>query len=194
MTLTQGTRLPATFTSLYRLFLRTSSAAVLHHNKARLNLWVRWRPVFDAGARVVKEVEHNHSCLSQEVKHDRVEWLKLWNQRMDHTLALLYTSCKSRGLPHRLTRNLAFFVAAERQRLRSTHKKMKVWQPQDKSLSITPQPLATKVINTLAKKGKEAEFENNAASALNEVLRMAESSGGLTLGSNSILVRIKRYA
>ncbi|KAJ7840536.1 hypothetical protein B0H14DRAFT_2785033, partial [Mycena olivaceomarginata] len=71
--------LPSDFTSLYRLFLRTSSASVLHQNKSTKTLLRR------------NEVEI---------------WLQTWHLRIDNTLALLYTSCKTCGLSHRLTRNL----------------------------------------------------------------------------------------
>lgn len=73
-------RLPASFTSLYRLFLRTASAAVLHHRSARINLITRWRPAFDAAAKVTKELEHN-SLNSSRWKQERIDWLTIWNER-----------------------------------------------------------------------------------------------------------------
>ena len=83
MTLThmgQQSRLPASFTSLYRLFLRTASASVLHHKSARLNIITRWRPVFDAGAKVTKELEYSPES-SCSMKQDKIAWLKTWNER-----------------------------------------------------------------------------------------------------------------
>ncbi|KAF8886010.1 hypothetical protein BD779DRAFT_1471387 [Infundibulicybe gibba] len=69
------------------------------------NLRVLWRSTFDAGAGAVRTCQEDVPARLQ-----REEWLKIWNKRVDNTLALLYTSSRSRGLPHRLTRNLAYLV------------------------------------------------------------------------------------
>ena len=74
-------RLPASFTSLYRLFLRTASAAVLHHRPARVNLISRWRPIFDAAAKVTKELEHSPQGNSSTWRQERIDWLAQWNER-----------------------------------------------------------------------------------------------------------------
>ena len=74
-------RLPASFTSLYRLFLRTASASVLHHRSARLNLITRWRPVFDAAAKVTKELEYSPQDSTSTWRQERIDWLKIWNER-----------------------------------------------------------------------------------------------------------------
>jgi len=44
-----------------------------------------------------------------------------------------------------------------------------------------------KDINALAKKQKEAQFEDSANGALSEVIRMAEGCGNLALGRESII-------
>ena len=74
-------RLPASFTSLYRLFLRTASASVLHHRTARLNLITRWRPIFDAAAKVTNELEHSPQDSTSTWRQERIDWLKIWNER-----------------------------------------------------------------------------------------------------------------
>jgi len=183
------TRLPASFTSLYRLFLRTASAAVLHHRSARINLITRWRPIFDAAARVTKELEYSPQS-SSVWRQARIDWLAVWNERIDRTLALLYTSCHSRGLPHQLIRNLAYLRGSQRQKIRLMQARRKVWDPRNKALPTNPQPLKVKDINALAKRQKDAQFESNADGALSEVIRMAEGCGSLTLGRESTSIAI----
>ncbi|KAF8806691.1 hypothetical protein BYT27DRAFT_7191269 [Phlegmacium glaucopus] len=107
------------------------------------------------------------------------------NAVIDRTLALLYTSCHSRGLPHQLVRNLAFLRGSERQRIRSMQVKRKVWDPRNKALLTGSQPVKVKNVNAAEKKQKEAQFEFNADGALSEVIRMAEGYGNLTLGRES---------
>jgi hypothetical protein len=76
-------RLPATLRSVYRLFLRASSAAVLNHGRACSNLRQRWRPAFDAAARVTKELQQASSEAPVGWKEQREQWLKLWNERSE---------------------------------------------------------------------------------------------------------------
>ena len=81
-------RLPPSFTSLYRLFLRTSSAAVLHQRRAQINLRKRWRPVFDAGAKVTKELQNCNTDASDASVQEKIEWLRVWNDRsMCHSMS-----------------------------------------------------------------------------------------------------------
>ena len=105
---------------------------------------------------------------------------------VDHTLALLYTSCHSRGLPHKLVRNLAYLRGSERKRILEIQGKRKNWDPRNKAL-LTKSPPKLKDVNALAKKQKEAQFESNANGALSEVVRMAEGCGNLTLGRESTI-------
>ena len=51
------TALPARFTALYRLFLRATSAAVLHHAIAMRTMRILYRPTFEAAAGAVKRLE-----------------------------------------------------------------------------------------------------------------------------------------
>ncbi|KAM6494008.1 hypothetical protein JOM56_010369 [Amanita muscaria] len=157
------TRLVSEFTSLYRLFLRTVSASVLHHPQATRNLRRLWRPVFEAGARVQQS-----PCDS---------WLKLWNSRMDNTLALLYNSSQTRGLSHNLTRNLAWLVSSEQQRVRAY--KLKAWNPQHPHAFTN---LTEKANKKEEEESKFKEFVARSWAPLNRVVELAEAKGGLTLG------------
>jgi len=76
-------RLPANFRSLYRLFLRTTSAAVLHHPGATKNLRLRWRPLFTETAKVTKEVEEG---ASPELRDAQITWLKECHTRGGYRL------------------------------------------------------------------------------------------------------------
>lgn len=71
--------LPSNFTSLYRLFLRTTSAAVLHHPKSTRNLRRIWRPTFNAAASVIYQIRHERrdSLERQKLEH----WFGIWNTR-----------------------------------------------------------------------------------------------------------------
>jgi len=79
-------RLPRTVTSVYRLFLRTSSAAVLHNVRACTNLRKRWRPSFDGVAKIVKELQQPPSDAPDNWKAEKIEWLKVWNERSKSSL------------------------------------------------------------------------------------------------------------
>ncbi|KAF9558146.1 hypothetical protein CPC08DRAFT_24466 [Agrocybe pediades] len=176
--------LPASFRSLYRLYLRTSSASVLHQRQAKKNLAQRWRPIFDAGANVVRELQNKPKDASPAWVQSREEWLKVWNKRLDNTLQLLYTSSQSRGLPHRITRNLGFMVANGKDRALTKLVKLPKWDPQKKT------PPTSKELVRMEARRKEEEFHDNASKALDEVMRFAESYGpGLTLGRYTPTIR-----
>ena len=203
-------QLPTNFKSLYRLFLRTTSAAVLHHPGATKNLRLRWRPLFTEAAKVTKVVEGSASDTSPDIRDAQIAWLKEWHTRggypllhgpfhvgrhaaksgslisVDNTLKLLYTASLSRGIPHQLTRNLAFLTGNERQRVISTTiSAMTKWKPQV-SYPMTPNPPTAKEIKSANLKKEEEAFKRNGAGALAEVIRMAGATGKLTLGSNDV--------
>jgi len=105
---------------------------------------------------------------------------------VDNTLQLLYTASLSRGIPHQLTRNLAFLTGNERRRvIATTISTMRKWKPQE-SYPLTPNPLTAKEIKSATSQKKEEAFKRNGAGALAEVVRMAEAAGKLTLGSNDV--------
>jgi hypothetical protein len=76
------TRLPSTFTSLFRLFLRTTSATVLHHTAAKHSLRKLWRPSFTQAARVIRQLENVAMDASER---DKLQiWLDSWERRSEY--------------------------------------------------------------------------------------------------------------
>lgn len=69
--------LPPTFTSVYRLFLRASSAAVLHHKVATRHLRLLWRPTFREAARVIRTLQD--PALGADERAHRERWLARWD-------------------------------------------------------------------------------------------------------------------
>ncbi|PPQ76046.1 hypothetical protein CVT26_005380 [Gymnopilus dilepis] len=177
--------LPPTFRSLYRLFLRTASASVLHQSSARQNLRARWRPIFDEGAKVTQEFQNKSEGASPEWIRSREIWLNTWNKRLDHTLELLYNSSQTRGQPHKITRNLAFITGLERRRIVGKFKRLPRWDPTSKKY----EPLTPAKLKALHKKNDEEKFQDHTLKALDEVIRMAEAFSGLTLGRNDVTLR-----
>ncbi|KAJ7286924.1 hypothetical protein C8J57DRAFT_1215219 [Mycena rebaudengoi] len=177
-------RLPPTFTSIYRLFLRTSSASVLHHGSSTSNLRKLWRPAFEDAARVIGELQN--SSLTTARRGELEFWLQAWNLRIDNTLAILYTSGKSKGLSHRLTRNLALLVRGEQARV--DYELLPVW----KSNLNTTDPLYRADFRDpqYAASQKRQMEAAPAWDAMQEVIRMAEGRHGITLG-RMILKRSK---
>ena len=74
------TRLPPTFTSLYRLFLRTTSAAVQQQSAGSRNLRKLWKPVFQTAARAVKRLDDRPQSDDAEQQQVRM-WLDAWERR-----------------------------------------------------------------------------------------------------------------
>ncbi|KAK2464947.1 hypothetical protein APHAL10511_003023 [Amanita phalloides] len=161
--------------SLYRLFLRTVSAAVLHHPQARRNLRRLWRPVFEAGAHVTNQYNDSRTNASQRILQG--EWLKQWEKRMDNTLALLYNASQSRGLPHNLIRNLGYLVYSEQQRIRTY--KLKAWDPHKPKALVNASERAK---GKLEKERRYRELVANAWAPLSQVVKLAEAKDGLSLG------------
>ncbi|KAK1226595.1 hypothetical protein PQX77_010435 [Marasmius sp. AFHP31] len=173
------TRLPPTLTSVYRLFLRTASASVLHHRIATRNLRQLWRPVFEDAAQVVKKMG---KAKDGQERRDLENWLGQWEKRMDNTLSILYNSAKTRGLSHQLTRNLSFLVLGEHQRLRNQERNLPLWNPQLPPDAREYQVKNSKVTGKDEKRQRRKEFEETAWRALGEVVRMAEGRNELSLG------------
>jgi len=103
---------------------------------------------------------------------------------VDHTLQLLYTASQSRGLPHKITRNLGFMVGNERNRVITKLSKLPKWDPQKKG------PLTSKDVIRMELRKKEEDFQDSANKAIDEIVRLAESHGhGLTLGRYNATIR-----
>lgn len=74
-------RLPPTFTSLYRLFIRTSSASVLHQKRATRNLRRLWRPTFDGAASAIHQLQDEK--IDPTTRNSLQNWLEVWNHRSE---------------------------------------------------------------------------------------------------------------
>ncbi|KAG7088474.1 hypothetical protein E1B28_012463 [Marasmius oreades] len=182
--------LPPTFTSLYRLFLRTASASVLHHKLATRNLRQLWRPAFADAVHTLRKLEKAGIEGNVPECRELQEWLGGWEKRMDSTLSLLYNSAASRGLPHQLTRNLSFIVLSEHQRLRRQASQLPVWNPR-----LPYDSREYQVRKSTAKenaKQRWKEFSDDAWKSLGEVVRMAEGRDNISLGRIMIKGRIIR--
>lgn len=75
--------LPTEFRSLYRLFLRANSAAVLHHSSSKIQVNRLWRPVFDEAALKIHSLQHPNVHLTEQER--TVQWLHTWHKRSEYT-------------------------------------------------------------------------------------------------------------
>ena len=77
--MTSTTRLPADFTSLYRLFLRATGASVLNKGYPTQRLRRLWRPSFESAAQVVHRLQ---GALLQESERASLQrWYRMWEIR-----------------------------------------------------------------------------------------------------------------
>lgn len=67
--------------------------------------------------------------------------------------------------------------------------KLPKWQPQDTSIPQVPKPLGLKQMRKIEEKREQVQFSNNSLGALDEVIRMAEATAGLTLGRHEVVIR-----
>ncbi|KAJ3749179.1 hypothetical protein DFH05DRAFT_1390683 [Lentinula detonsa] len=173
--------LPSSFTSLYRLFLRTSSASVLHQSLAVRNIRALWRPIFSDAAHVIEKLQAKPCEREQELLRN---WLRNWETQMDRTLSLLYASATSRGLPHKLTRNLSQLYYAEYDRM--TSRRYPVWNaqlPKNSREYQIPVPDTTQKALNKEEKARQAQYlEDRAWNALSFAVKMAEGRDRLSLG------------
>ncbi|KAF8507747.1 hypothetical protein JB92DRAFT_2958263 [Gautieria morchelliformis] len=170
-------RLSSQLTSTYRLFLRATSAAVLHHPTATRNIRKLYRPIFDEAANVDVQVKTTRDPQKTKLLE---QWLVTWNKRVDNTLELLHSSATTRGLSHRLTRNIGFLTHAY---LKSRMRKGQVWDPQLPAsapiYSIRPGKVPT------AKEKKQqsrAAFDATVFHSVGQVVRLAEGQSNISLG------------
>lgn len=92
---------------------------------------------------------------------------------MDNTLLLLYNSAVSRGLAHKLTRNLHVLFTRRKDWLRSTYERHSVsWRPTGEQVHAKPKKVR---INKI-------ESGESAWNMVGEVVRMAEGRDQLVLG------------
>jgi len=187
-------QLPPEFRSLYRLVLRTSSASVLHARPATPRLRAMWRPTFDVAAQMTRKVQ----CPPPTEDGARVaaqarEWLNTWEKQstsmnaciqsncsgtykiptVDNTLSLLYNSAISRGLAHKLTRNLHVLSYRRKYWLHSAYGRPSApWRPTGINLRANPNKRQTE-------RNGPGELAWN---MVGEVFRMAEGRDQLMLG------------
>ncbi|KAN0081455.1 hypothetical protein V8E55_009079 [Tylopilus felleus] len=171
-------RLPPSFISLYRLFLRASSASVLHQNEARKQLRRLFRPVFDAAAQVVKDLHSNQLSPSKRIRSEC--FLDTFQQRMDGTLSLLLNSAQYRGIPHRAIYNMNQLRKTHAAWVHGKYYSKHVWKPKA-PLGDNPQPHAARRPRAIDRIEK-SRIHEHCWDALGEVVRMAEGRHNLSLG------------
>ncbi|TFK50810.1 hypothetical protein OE88DRAFT_1735559 [Heliocybe sulcata] len=182
--------LPPHFTSLYRICLRAVSAAVLHQSFATRKLRTLFKPSFREAAKVVRQVQDARAKgIDDAAVKTKEKWLEDWNRRADNTLSLLLNSATSKGLPHKVTRNLALLEAQHRSWAEKRYYSSRgYWNP---SLPVDDQryvdPSFAVSFNLLRESKRDAmmrqqEIIDAAWGPLGEVVRMAEGRDGVWLG------------
>lgn len=78
--------LPPSFTSLYRLLLRTTSAAVLHHKAANRYVRILWKPSFREAATVIHKLQSPTLSTAERAPLER--WLSLWESNSAYQRSL----------------------------------------------------------------------------------------------------------
>ena len=93
---------------------------------------------------------------------------------MDGTLALLYSSATSRGLPHKLTRNLSFLFLSEYKE--ST--RVRSWQPRN------TYPVGGRIVDAkkAEKRRVDEEFQQKTRDMVRQVVKLAEARDDISLG------------
>jgi hypothetical protein len=101
---------------------------------------------------------------------------------VDRTLSLLVTSAQSRGLAHRLTRNLSILhFGFQKYQARVRYGLLQTWDPRQQEYKPARQTRPALV---------DAEkFDGQSWGALEETVRMAEGKSGLTLGRMEFRLR-----
>ncbi|KAG8876852.1 hypothetical protein FRB98_007004 [Tulasnella sp. 332] len=196
--------------SVYRLVLRGASAAVLHHKTARDTLRKMYRPTFDDALQQLKR--HRDEQLQGKVIESKgIEpWMSSWNQKMDNTLSFLLASATTRGVEHKVTRNLTQLAHFRSRRLRdATRVRQSPWNPRlpsqvysqvssglplskkDKAIAGPHLVGLIKRAEEAAKKAggvqddsavKQAQFEDGLWNAIGHITKMAEERSGVALG------------
>ncbi|EIN06401.1 hypothetical protein PUNSTDRAFT_105383 [Punctularia strigosozonata HHB-11173 SS5] len=185
-------RLPPTFRSLYRLLLRTASAAVLHQPTSARALRRLYRAPFEEAASVLRRPSPPSDADAA--------WMRTFEARMDNTLSLLYSSARSHGLGHQLTRNLTVLSRLEHHRAvqnrRAAIALLPRWNPRlaPNSLEYTPHPPPRdkRTENKEAKRARHRLMDDEVWSAFGEAVRLAEGRAGVILGRVPPLTRGRR--
>ena len=104
---------------------------------------------------------------------------------MDNTLSLLYTSSQSRGLPHRVTRNMAQLqIKHLKWAKKHYYSSSGHWKPNldPSSDEYKPKHFTQRAKNREEKRRRQDAFERCAWGAMGEVVRMAEARHRISLG------------
>ncbi|KAF8331459.1 uncharacterized protein EI90DRAFT_3057998 [Cantharellus anzutake] len=159
---------PTRLRSLYRLTLRAISASVLNQPTATRNLRFLYRPIFED---VVMKLAHSPSR----------EWKDHWTHMTDETLELLYSSAVSKCLAHKAIRNMSWIVQGH---LRSLYpRNLPKWdskKPPERAIIVTQK-------GAKLPSQKASQIAARIDYGLGEVIKLAECSGGITLG------RLRRF-
>ena len=107
---------------------------------------------------------------------------------MDNTLSLLYNSAISKGLPHRLTRNLSFLLLKHNiwwsQRIFASNKHWNPSLPPDSPAYRPPTPAEQSKQQKKEEKLRPwKELDESAWGALGQVVRLAEGRHDISLGT-----------
>lgn len=191
------TMLPAELTSLYRIFLRATSAAVLNNGPGTRGLRRVYRPTFEAAARAIQ-------CAQDlESTSEEAQTVKLWLDEFDKrgksqicltisltpkrssangTLELLHNAALSRGLPHRAILHL-FHLSRSNHHWSSENQEYPIiaWSPQLRRDDPKYRP-GWNMTSNQRKRKAEVDIASKAWNGLGEVIRMAEGRDGILLG------------
>jgi hypothetical protein len=196
-------KLPASFTSLYRLFIRATPPAVLHHAAATRRLRRLYRPIFQEAALAIRKLEDQQNLSNGERRHLN-DWLDEFDKRgecevsfsedgdaimhvftVDKTLSVLYNCSQSRGLPHDIVSRITSLPSYNHGTLR---KKKHKWDPrlppdsekyQVKQSSL---PIRARASKKQRQEETNERVKQHSLNALNCVMRMAEGREDLLLG------------
>ncbi|KAI5117943.1 hypothetical protein M0805_004708 [Coniferiporia weirii] len=177
--------LPPEFTALYRLFLRATSAAVLHNRPALKSLRKTYRHSFEAAASAIK-CTHAESSSPEGVENAK-RWLAEFDTRITNTLELLHNSALSRGLPHRVVSRLNFLARSNYGwSMGHYHTPAILWNPQlppnSPEYKIRPPSEIPGGKKKVEKRAEDMQLNSAAWGPLGEVIQMAEGRDGLVLG------------
>lgn len=162
--------------SVYRTFLRATSASLLHHPTGTRCLRARFRTAFEQYFRLHSSTKAAGRAANEIQEWDTRSMCSIFDvtvsyshrKTVDNTLRLLQSSATSRGLPHQLTRNLSLLVNARAlEQARTAHPK---WNPDRVVGKKSP---TTNPTESLA---------NQIDDILEENLALAEGTAGVLLG------------
>ncbi|KAI0077206.1 hypothetical protein K474DRAFT_1112489 [Panus rudis PR-1116 ss-1] len=178
-----ATTLPPAFTSLYRLFIRSTATAVLNQSRSTRVLRKLYRPSFEEAAIAIRQLENQ--SLPAKKRADLTTWISKWQERVDNTLLLLANSSQKRGLPSDVIKRLVRTKYRNEKvgYLGPARKTGRKWNPRLNANSPEYDPERsphTKRVSAAV--AAQARFEDEAFNAMGEAVKMAEARSKLILG------------